>query len=379
MSAGTDKDHYMQDTGEKRCVALLQEEAEMRGISIDFSSTDKHRICNDYARERGIEEEFSKSIYNRNLYEAKPYILDALTSKFPNCSFGFTDVEKENRDIAKKGDFLVHVRGEEHNLDISVSLKNHKTSIDSVQLKSGTWISFLVSLFFKQTGTGKYLNHITGEQFLSRDKQDRNTAFVDAGLECIVPCLEFADQVQQEIKAFYASDPQAKYWDDVSAKWKKDCQQYSTQMLDLIAETFGTIDTTIIKDNVLKSAGLTTDEEILLIGRNGKTLFSLIDERYAALLNELKHDETTLQVKKNKKNLVFSFTNNQKTIIEIDIPFTLQKNGAWYLSATKYSGVIYHPKEKIHLSYGERRPKKSNEIATSINMRLNLKKARIVV
>ena len=63
--------------------------------------------------------------------------------------------------------------------------------------------------------------------------------------------------------------------------------------------------------------------------------------------------------------------------MNIEVPFTLQKNGAWHLPKVKYSGTQYNEKEGIDLLHGERRPKKSKEIATSINTYLNLKKAGV--
>jgi len=64
-------------------------------------------------------------------------------------------------------------------------------------------------------------------------------------------------------------------------------------------------------------------------------------------------------------------------IVNIEVPFTLQKNGAWHLPKKKYSGAEYHNKEGIDLLHGQRRPKKSKEISTSTNTYLNLKKSGV--
>ena len=68
-----------------------------------------------------------------------------------------------------------------------------------------------------------------------------------------------------------------------------------------------------------------------------------------------------------------SLVDNLGEILKIDIPFTLQKNGGWFLPKEKYEGTIYHKKEKKDLMYGERRPKKSKEINTSTNMWFKIK------
>ena len=79
----------------------------------------------------------------------------------------------------------------------------------------------------------------------------------------------------------------------------------------------------------------------------------------------------------NGKGLLFTLCYSVGVIVNIEVPFTLQKNGAWYLHKAKYSGTQYHSKEGVDLVYGQRRPRKSKEISTSINTYLNLKKAGV--
>ena len=71
---------------------------------------------------------------------------------------------------------------------------------------------------------------------------------------------------------------------------------------------------------------------------------------------------------KHEKSLRMSINDLEGEILHVDIPFTLQKNGAWYLPKEEYEGTQYHSGEKKELVYGERRPKKSKEINTSTNM-----------
>ena len=41
-----------------------------------------------------------------------------------------------------------------------------------------------------------------------------------------------------------------------------------------------------------------------------------------------------------------SIKDDKGEILKIDIPFTSQKNGGWFLPKEKYEGSIYHKKEK---------------------------------
>ena len=79
---------------------------------------------------------------------------------------------------------------------------------------------------------------------------------------------------------------------------------------------------------------------------------------------------------KHGQSLRFQFSDDLGDILTIDVPFTLQKNGAWFLPKSgAYEGYKYHKKEKTNLLWGQRRPKKSKEIATSINTYMLLGKA----
>ena len=76
------------------------------------------------------------------------------------------------------------------------------------------------------------------------------------------------------------------------------------------------------------------------------------------------------------KGIGFDFVLEGETLVQVDVPFTINKNGAW-ISGTPYDGVRFHAKEGIDLAYGQRRPKKSKELATSINTYVNFGAAGI--
>ena len=96
-------------------------------------------------------------------------------------------------------------------------------------------------------------------------------------------------------------------------------------------------------------------------------------ERYREILKRVNSDDCVVEYNTNGKGVLFTLRDSDGIILSIEVPFTLQANGAWY----RDSSIECHPKEKISLVYGQRRPKKSKEIATSINTYLNLKKAGV--
>ena len=123
-------------------------------------------------------------------------------------------------------------------------------------------------------------------------------------------------------------------------------------------------------------AGLTDAEEILLVGK-GKYLCSLFNKKYRDILKRVNSEQCVVEYATKRKSIIFTLRDDDGIVVTVEVPFTLQKNGAWYLPKQRYSGTHYHEKEKVDLVYGQRRPKKSKEIATSINTYLNLKKAGV--
>ena len=85
---------------------------------------------------------------------------------------------------------------------------------------------------------------------------------------------------------------------------------------------------------------------------------------------------------RHAKNIRFEFKSGSEIILEIDIPFTLNSNGCWYKgdnAGDVYEGKRFHKKEGIELMWGERRPKKSKEISTSVNTYVDFKKAGLFI
>ena len=175
---------------------------------------------------------------------------------------------------------------------------------------------------------------------------------------------------------FYTYGEKANQWSNVSTQWKSDCKSYGLEAAKKVIDALNGIDNGKVKQRIIQMAGLTYDEEILLVGK-GKHLCSLFNQKYRDILKRVNSEECVVGYATKRKNIVFTLKDNDGVIVTIEVPFTLQKNGAWYLPKQRYSGTEYHPKEKINMIYGQRRPKKSKEIATSINTYLNLKKAGV--
>ena len=373
MGAGCTKDHFIQDATEAYIVYLLQAHAVENKVAITDDVAEKHNTFIQYCEDRDILDEFNKSIYKENIdVVIDKFILDLL-AKYPNRKFDFVDVEREFRDKKLKGDFIIQF--EDGSL-ISFSLKNYKKGFDRIQLCSGTWHSFLNNFLFESAGVGTFFNPFTQEVFQGCNREYRDSLIEKLGYDALKEVYTFFDSINDTIKKFYTYGEQARYWKNVSAQWKGDCAAYGLKAAEKIISALDSIPKDMVKNRIIKMAGLNYDEEILLVG-NGKYLCSLFNQKYAQILKRVNSTESVVEYITNGKGLLFTLCDSVGVIVNIEVPFTLQKNGAWHLPKTKYVGTQYHNKEGVALIHGERRPKKSKEISTSINTFLNLKKSGV--
>jgi hypothetical protein len=373
MGAGCTKDHFIQDAAEAYIVYLLQAHAVENKVAITDDVAEKHNTFIQYCEDRDILDEFNKSIYKENIdVVIDKFILDLL-AKYPNRKFDFVDVEREFRDKKLKGDFIIQF---EDGSSISFSLKNYKKGFNRIQLCSGTWHSFLNNFLFESAGVGTFFNPFTQEVFQGCNREYRDSLIEKLGYDALKEVYTFFDSINDTIKKFYTYGEQARYWKNVSAQWKGDCAAYGLKAAEKIISALDSIPKDMIKNRIIKMAGLNYDEEILLVG-NGKYLCSLFNQKYAQILKRVNSTESVVEYITNGKGLLFTLCDSVGVIVNIEVPFTLQKNGAWHLPKTKYVGTQYHNKEGVALIHGERRPKKSKEISTSINTFLNLKKSGV--
>ena len=373
MGAGCTKDHFIQDAAEAYIVYLLQKFAVENQVALTDDVSDKYNTFIQYCEERDVLNDFNKSVYKENIDAVFDKFFADLLAKYSGRKFDFVDVEREFRDKKLKGDFIVQFEDQSH---ISFSLKNYKKGFNRIQLCSGTWHSFLNNFLFESAGVGTFIDPYTQEVFQGCNREYRDDLIEKLGYSSLMDVYNFFDTVNDTIKEFYTYGEQARHWKNVSSQWKNDCASYGLKAAETIISALDSISKDAVKSRIIKMAGLNYEEEILLVGK-GKYLCSLFNQKYAQILERVNSDESVVEYITNKKGVLFTLRDSAGVIVSIEVPFTLQKNGAWYLPKAKYSGAEYHEKEGVDLVHGERRPKKSKEISTSINTYLNLKKAGV--
>jgi hypothetical protein len=363
-----DEEHFIQDALELYAVARMQELAQDRGLAISADAGDKLAAFLEYAASRGFTMadfdsgrwKIYKETYDRHL----PVFIDRLVTTFPGQSFDFTNTEVENRNAQLKGDFLITTSD---GLLMSVSLKNYRGGALRPQLNSGTYNSFMMNFMFESPGVGSFLDPTTGRTFRGTPPAARDAALRANGYEAVVPYMAQLDQLNVAIRARFIDTPEFDFLDEeVFDHARKECGAAGAAVA---VQILTHIDPPRLKARALKMVGMDGAEEMLLMDPAAFT-DTITNPVFRALRDTVQHPSTALRVTPRGQGIALDFVNGERVLLEVYVPFTINKNGAW-ISGDPYEGVKLHVKEGRELAYGQRRPKKSRELATSINTYVN--------
>lgn len=363
-----DEEHHVQDALEIYAVGLLQQLAQQAGLAMTADADVKLAAFVAYAKLRGYTlDDFEtgrwsayKAAYDKHL----PVFFERLVTRFPGESLDFVNVEVENRNAQLKGDFHIVLSSRRH---ISVSLKNYRNGALRPQLNSGTYNSFILNFLFDSPGVGTFTDPMSGLPFRSTPAPVRNKVFEANGFAAIIPLMQKMDALNFEIRARFIATPEFEFLDEaVFDRARKECGEAGATVA---LEILGSIDPARLKARALKMIGMDGAEEMLLMDPD-RFADSITNETFGRLRDRLQDVATTLRVGRRGQGLGFDFVSNGEVILQVDVPFTINKNGAW-ISGDAYEGTRWHAKERKDLAYGQRRPKKSRELATSINTYVN--------
>jgi hypothetical protein len=365
MGAGQKDEHYIQDAAELYMVLKLMKYLIYLNKSITKSFSSIENEFTKYCSERDIITKFSKSEYKINIDNHHEEFCIKLIEKYPTKKMDIKYVEVEYRNKSLKGDFIIEF---DDSTNISVSLKNYKKGFSSIQLCSGTWNSLINNFVLKMApGPGMYYDNV-GKIFKGSNKSLRDSLYEELHPE-LIPYLHKLDDINNEIKTFYIQDENANLWDDIKVRWKDDCKKYGQEAAGIIKNCLDTLDKNIIKKRILEMTDLYNKEELLLLG-GGKMMCSIFNDKYKDIVTSVNKEDTTLNILVKGQTMIFEICDSRNNkIINVSVPFTFNKNGAWYLPNEKYEGTkeILDKKHLVNLKWGERRPHKSKELATSTN------------
>ena len=370
-----EKEHYIQDALELYAVAVLQRLAEDSGVAKTTDARRKLRDFEQYKAERGLSAKDFESgvgaVYKGTLDTHLPCFFARLVKAWPNVHMDFVDVEKAFRNANKKGDFLI-VRP---TTELSVSLKNYRGKGMRPQVSAGTYNSFALGFLFDADGVGCYKDPRTGDRFKGSTTLVRDRILDENGHTRVKKLMQKMDELNRDIKQRFAYSDEFECLDEGAFNQaRKECGNAGA---DLTLRILELLDKGRIKARLMKMTGLDGEEELLLLYQD-RFADTITVPAFRELRSLTQAPGTNLKYYRRGQSIRFDFMSRDKAILSVDVPFTINKNGAW-ISGPRYEGKRYHQKEGQDLAWGQRRPKKSKELATSINTYIDFSKKEIFI
>jgi hypothetical protein len=354
------KQHYIQDACELYAVAELQRLAEDAGLAITRDAKEKLKAFNAYGAERNLTSaDFDRwPEYMANVELHMPGFFSDLAKEFDNAPMDFVDVERVYRNLNMKGDFVIVRQGLQ---EVSVSLKNYQQSASRPQCSSGTFNSFPLNFIFESAGVGMFID-AAGNRFRGSSVLKRNAALVALGLSDVVPLMTKLDELNAEIKERFVYSQEFEFLNE--DKFDKARKQVGAQGQEIILELLNILGEDAVKSRLLKMTSLDGSEEILIMDPSQRS-DSITNATFKKLRNGVLNPYCKICFGSHGQSIRFEFVLDGAVLLTVDVPFTINKNGAWI--SEEYEGSRMHTKEGVSLRSGQRRPKKSKELATSTN------------
>ena len=394
MAAGNRTEHYIQDATEQDLVYRVQKFLVLDNLAVTDDWQEKKKEFDDRLVEKKIVTKYAKSAYKVCLDNHYLQVYNKLKDYRSGIKFDIVWIGRDGRNESKKGDFILTY---EDGKVVSYSLKVYKKGYASIQVRSGTYNSWILSIILKDyalPSVGMYSNPIPEEEWKNYSNRKYVTKFDGGkslairdivlkylGLNSAIDLLHALDKVKEDSIARFRDDLYMRNYfnDGVEKAWKDQCKVAGNAGASLICDYLKS-ENVDMKDWVLKQIGFSGGEELLALSPKNY-LLSTDSEQYKKAVARALSEESFVDYGVRCKGIGFTFKDNQGDIISINVPFTLNKNGAWWTRVKEFEGKKPYPgKNKdsgTMLSYGEWRPEKSQEMATSINTYVELKEAGI--
>lgn len=369
-------EHHIQDACEIFAVAELQRLAWEDGRGPEASYRETLVEFHEYLGNRGMTNKEVRlgpySAYMTNVELHVPTFYKRLARLHPAGRLEFEVIEVQARNVKKKADFAI--RASADRAVYEVSLKNYRESALRPQLCSGTYNSFLLNMLFHSPGVGTFQD-IDGNVFRSSDKTKRDGAVRRVAGEDTVDALHELDDLNSSMRELFLG-PEFEFLDQ--DRFRAVAREVGRRGRDICLRQLRSFPPQRVRERVLAMAGLDGAEEALFFDPNVST-DSITNEKFHHLLETVQNPDTALIFEtEGVQSIRFSFRDEVGVeVLPVSVPFTVNKNGAWISDKSFLDGPQYHKKEGAMLEYGQRRPRKSREIATSVNTYVEFGKAGI--
>lgn len=366
-------EHYIQDACEILAVAEMQRQAEKLGLARGNRSTELMAEFENYVKKRGISRSDFEAFpqYVDNIRKHISVFVKRLSESRQVSDLVFSCTERESRNESKKGDFAVEIDGSSR---LSVSLKNYRNSIARPQVSAGTFNSFALSFLLQPApGVGMYVNPLDGSTFRGSSKTIRDQVLTSNGNSWAISYLNKLDKLNSEIKETFVYSPQFEFLDE--SKFDLERKRVGSRGAEIVHSLLEEMPIEKVREEIVSRIGFSGNEEQLMFDPTRYT-DSITVPKFRELISGVRN-HANFDFRMKGQGIAFEFSTKQTLLLSVHVPFTINKNGAWI--SENYEGTRMHPKEKVRLATGQRRPKKSKELATSVNTYLDLDSTGIFI
>ncbi len=177
-----------------------------------------------------------------------------------------------------------------------------------------------------------------------------------------MPLMVKLDELNAAIKDRFVYDPDFEFLDE--DEFDKARKEVGASGQAIILEILHRLDPATVKDRLLEMTGLDGREEVLLLDPYRRS-DTITNEGFCQLRFGVSDPASTVEFGAHGQSIRFEFILGSRSLLTVDVPFTINKNGAWI--SDEYEGTRFHEKEGLELATGQRRPMKSKQLATSTN------------
>lgn len=377
-------EHYIQDAMEIKATELMQTEALRMGIaeaSADSKINALRRQYEQHLAERDLTRDKLTKYpqYEANLHRHIPVFIERLGRTLPNTTFLFRCIERDARNQSLKAD--IEIRCSDCKL-IWLSLKNYRNSVKRPQVMSGTFNSFALSFLFESApGVGKFVAPHSSEAepmvFHGGRTDQRDRALITSGFASMLPIFRELDELNETIKQIFVYSSEFEFLDE--QRFDQARKSVGVVGRDLVLQLLEGVPPEHILATIVKWLALDGSEEQLMFDSDRYT-DSITVGSFRRLVKAMRGG-AQLNHRAKGQNIEFVISSDGANLLTIQVPFTINKNGAW-TSGSEYRDSpngLFHEKEGKVLKYGQRRPKKSKELATSVNTYVDYEKAGVFI
>ena len=280
MAAGNRTEHYIQDATEQDLVYRVQKLLVLDNLAVTDDWQEKKKEFDDRLVEGGIVKKYPKSDQAGCIDKSYSLIYQQLKNYRSNIKFDIIWIGKDGRNESKKGDFILRY---EDGLEVSYSLKVYVKGYASIQVRSGTYNSWILSIILKEyalPSVGMYSNPIPEDEWKAltkgmkqsirkyKSKFDggkslavRDIVLKYLGLNSAIDLLHALDKVKEDSIARFRDDLHTRNYfnDGVEEAWEDQCKVAGNAGASLICNYLKN-ENVEIKDWLLKQIGFSGGE-----------------------------------------------------------------------------------------------------------------------